>query len=491
MRSYLLNGKRGDPILGAILDELSRHVKELIEAASNALQTIEMEAGREIALAIDQFRDALQDVLDKTIKELDKTIQAALDRLALQVQLLEQHLIKELDKLAEDLQIIVDTLPFHSKQPLVARSSPACIVRPVDFSSTSTVRISVKGNNLNQAARFVLIDINDDPAFPRVNSDTGEVYPSFLPMQPTSDLELRVDIPVRYFFPFSSWDTPANLNHIRSRKCHFEIDWKEGIFGRKRTSKYRFDLAGLPSRPGDITILHDTSVPGDTRKFVGNWIYQSSARDGGNIDKVDVPYLETPHKECHVVRGTARIEVYSAIGEYSFSIVSDDADRVQYRVTTIYHRISGPFGADSGQIWFRVVFDESTPSTIQRASESVSLPWRDQIARSYPLQSWQVNFKACDGSHLEIIGSQLTRFILVDAKSTAFTIKAAEPEEVMLPGQIGAVKSGENSFVDPRVVSRKTTRPKRTGGWPWPAFVAGILIGAAGGLLGHRKKSDS
>jgi hypothetical protein len=189
MSTSFLGSKRGDPILGPILDELSRQVKELIEAASNALQTIEMEAGREIALAIDQFRDAMQDVLNSAIKDLDRAIQAALDQLVTQVQLLEQHLIKELDKLAEDLQIIVDTLPFQSKQPRVARSSPACVVRPTDLSSTSTVRISVKGNNLNQAARFVLIDINDDPGFPVINPDTGETYPYFLPMQASSDLE--------------------------------------------------------------------------------------------------------------------------------------------------------------------------------------------------------------------------------------------------------------------------------------------------------------
>lgn len=207
---------------------------------------------------------------------------------------------------------------------------------------------------------------------------------------------------------------------------------------------------------------------------------------------MDVAYLETPDKGCHVVRGTAQIEVYSAIGEYSYSIVSDDADRIQYRVTTIYHRISGPFGADSGQIWFRVVFNETTPSTTQTISESVSLPWRDQIARRYPLQTWQVNFKACDGSYLEIVRAQITRFIQVDASSTSMTIKAAEPEEVMLPGQIGTVRVSKIPFAPLKRGTGKDLLPKpNKGGRPWFAFLAGALIGTVMGVLGSPKREDS
>jgi len=106
------------------------------------------------------------------------------------------------------------------------------------------------------------------------------------------------------------------------------------------------------------------------------------------------------------VRNTSRLSSGPGLngGDWESTFVSDDADRVQYNVTTIHHGALG----NSGFVHFWISFTESyTQSVDQQHSDPVKLRWRDSedfSASELGLPGWKFVLDAFDGSHTELPG---------------------------------------------------------------------------------------
>lgn len=136
-----------DGFFGNLLDGLFNRVNSTIQKAIDEATTagieLEIDAGKEIDLAIQNVKNAYKDDLNYTIDKVGKAAQGAFNQLDSMVQQFEQQVGSEMNTLMVQAQQLVNSLPFSSKQPQLTSLQPRYLV--IDSLATSSL-VTVKGN---------------------------------------------------------------------------------------------------------------------------------------------------------------------------------------------------------------------------------------------------------------------------------------------------------------------------------------------------------
>lgn len=120
------------PIVSKLLDDMMDRVQTRLDAVINnaegALLEVEMEAGRQIALAIENTKNAYVEMLDKTVDKVDKAVADSLSRIDGMIQDFQSRNTEFLEEATKKVQQFINTLPFSNLMPQLTTFKPRNVV---------------------------------------------------------------------------------------------------------------------------------------------------------------------------------------------------------------------------------------------------------------------------------------------------------------------------------------------------------------------------
>jgi hypothetical protein len=259
-----------------------------------------------------------------TISKLDPLIRKQWESIKGLTNQIQSQTVTSLNEVTMQAQQIVDALPFRSHQPHLRSFSPSFIV---PSQHNYEVVVICKGN---------FEDIGDKDYRPSLQLG-GHVY-----VNGGTNQEPEFHIPIAEFMKSTSMEK-YKFGYV---KCIISFPWKDKyfhLFPKKSIDTYNLYIGMLPLQPGRIVLTQKITAPHTLQQtHVTNPTHrQSSCSDGGNNDKPDVPWVETADEGWTVVRGTSKFNQINAQGDWGVRFISDDANRVQYNLSTFHHGITG------------------------------------------------------------------------------------------------------------------------------------------------------
>lgn len=395
--------------LGVVLGNLMDQVQQAIITARNAGLTVEMEAGRQAALTIENARNAYADSLNLTMDRVDATTLQTINHLDTVVQSVSNNSFGNLNQLVTKLQQVANSLPFRPHEPQLSSFSPRYLA---PTSPAADVELTFSGNfEFAAKAGFE----------PTLVLSSKTYSPSSNTTQELKFLVKAGDL----FLPeaFTKRDTPS------STRGTLTLPWRSKRFGGlshpRVEDTYNVIFTALPASLGKITVAHTTkTMRPETKTYTSQEYYQSSASDRGNNDDIDHPYGIAPESGYRIVQSTSTISEVWGTGDRSHSFVSDSGGQVQYNVTTIHHK----FGT-SGQTKFKIAFDETRDVEHKdTTTQTVDLNWGDSRTFPYESGSWHLVFDAFDKHHFETDAPSTTNpYLKVADNGKSLVLTAVAP----------------------------------------------------------------
>lgn len=402
-----------DIALGIFLNNLLDNLNQILMNARNAGLMLEIEAGREINIAIQNAQNVFSKNLEDAISKLDDSGKLLVGKLTSLVNDLNAGIQSTMADVIARAQQISNSLPFRDHEPQLLRALPRFVVPSI---SNYEVPVVFQGN-FEFAAR------QDFLPYLLIN---GKKYPP----KDIGTQEITFRVSVDELFPAKAI--------LEKHLCNFTqatliVPWETsflGLFPKRHQNQYQVIIGALPQSPGQITVIHKTiNKKPYSKRFSAGGYHQASTRESGNKDDIDHPYSVRPEDGYTVVRNTSSLDVAASQGDWSKSFVSDDGNQVVYKVTTIHHG-----AGSSGSVDFAISFDQiqniDEPIT---TSEPVDLVWGDSKSFDYKPGSWTVLFNAFDGSHTEFLGAKKSKFLLIEEQTGGFTIATVDPKTLEFP----------------------------------------------------------
>lgn len=408
----------GSATLAFTLNHLMDQVQQAIEAARNAGLTIELEAGREAAIAIQNAQNAYASDLNLTMDRVDNTTRRTVDQLNTLVTDVSRNAFSNLNDVAGRVQQIVNSLPFRDHQPQLTRVSPRFVVPAIN---TYPAVIHLNGN----------FEAASEPGYaPKLQIGDKAYDTSY-----SSTQELQFAVPVSELFS-GALDSKFNFTTVTAtvpwKACSVKFIWCWST--KKEMNTYKLFLGALPASPGKLTLQwQSTHSQRNTKQIHTNEIYQTSASDGANHDHKDVPYQLRPEPGWHILQGSSRLDESpgSTEGDRSETFISDAGDVVEYHVTTIHHGIG-----TAGRVHFTIYATEYQDVSVADPINTTdySLKWGDSKAINQNGGTWTMLFDAFDGSHSEFTGAdQNNRFVQIRNSGGSYTVGTADPATLLWP----------------------------------------------------------
>lgn len=393
--------------LGILLNQLFDRIDQTIEAAKNAGLQLEMEAGAQVRLTIENARIAYADSLNLTMDLVDQTARNTFDQLSTLVGNVESKSNALLKQAAASAQQIANTLPLHNDRPQVTTLLPKYVVRMDD----TPIQFKFMGN-FEHAAR------------PTYHPDLKFGTHTFQASRITTQLLEFTAKPAEVFEGINL----QAITNVAYAQGILTIPWPATLM-RTHEAKFTVLVGALPSSPGTITLDYTTQrTERRTQSYTSPNMHLASTREAGNNDQIDHLFRAYPTPGWHVVRGSSSTKVTHQ-GTCRFpSFESDHDDVVVYKGSTIHKSIGS-----SGSMDVTISFTEyQDVSVTDHHSEKINLKWGDSKAFNHPLGSWKITFNAFDGSSHEFLGSDLTSsdYIKIENQGGGFVIKATKPKDL-------------------------------------------------------------
>jgi len=399
-----------DPIvLGAALTQLSDQLKQAIEAAKNAGLNLEIEAGREVAISIENFKNAYTSSLNLTMDKLDHMATKQFESLKSFTNQIKDQTVTSVNDITERTQQLIDALPFRSHQPHLRSFTPSYIV---PTTHNYDVTVVCKGN----------FEKAGSPDYKPTLKIGSHIYGGG-----GGNQSIEFHVPVSVFMA----EKGIEKNNFGYLICELSIPWNDKvfmIFPSKKIDKYNLYIGTLPKQPGQLTLVRtiNTIIRKDSVVTNNPAFRQSSCSDGGNNDKPDVPWAVSPTPGWTIVPGSSSIRVVDGQGDYGLRFVSDAGNKVQYNVSTFHHGITG---GPSGCLNFTITFRETVDDKQQIFStQAYNIDWGDSKTIDYAEGEWKMIYKAFDGSSNEFAGVDNTNpFIQIIKTGMTYKLITANP----------------------------------------------------------------
>jgi hypothetical protein len=394
-------------LLGGVVKELGDELSQAIDDAKNAGLNLEVEAGREISISLENFKNVYASSLNLTMNKLDTTVTSQLETIKSLIDNVKNAAITSLDDFTTKAQQIVNALPFRKHEPQLSSITPRNVVpSSVIYNIVITCNGNFEAAGLPGYAPTLTIGTTNYTA-------TG------------SNQSIQFSIPSSVI----SNAPGVTANTLGNVIGALQVPWKDsrflGIFYKKTVDKYNILIGTLPKEPGTITLINTITNPRHREQpFVSSEHYQTSAVDGQNNDHNDVPWPATPDDGWTVKRNTSNFITDWQTGVWSQTFKSDDGNVVQYNVTTI-HKAWGT----SGQVKFKIGFTEYIDDTYQTFdSTSIHLNWGDSKIIDGGPGTWKIVFKAFDGTTSEFTGEDNSNpYLTINKSGMSYVLATANP----------------------------------------------------------------
>lgn len=401
------------PLLGNILDGLlesvDRSIEEAINSARNAGLDLEIEAGRQIGIAIENAKNAYKDSLDHTIDQAGKAIQEQVEQLKSMVQDLQNKVTEELEKLESKTQQFILSLPFANKQTQLSRVQPRYAVIA---DGAPKVHFKFEGVFYYSASA----------GFEPTLSFGDQVY---APVSTTTQ-SLEFEIPTGSLI--SNEDDAMTKNSYASGIL--SAPWDNGwIWSNRVESTYKVYLGALPLSPGKIQVEYTAKkIVTVTKHFVSGtidaWADKHYPKKWVVIE--NTTYAEAGWQICSEARAVIHA---GAHGNHDNPIVS----RRERTFVISQVGLAAFDGKHMGRVSYHVEFDEAQEQThITKRVEEIKLKWGDSCIIE-PNEDEEVSkfiFDAfADGSHNEYAGPTLDNpYLKISAEHGKYRLSAEVPK---------------------------------------------------------------
>lgn len=353
--------------LGGLMDDVENTMNSIIQNAENATINVEIEAGRQLTIAIQNAKNAYQESLQMSVDKVETAIQDRLKQLDGMVQLFQAKNMELIKKMAQDVQLFINSLPFSKLNPQLKEASPKYVVLD---SNSPDLRVNFSGN----------FPFSADPKYPPTLTFNNKPFKKI----DSTTLNFIFEGPVDALFPKST-NAPTDKYAYSVGKLEIPWDntenlpWYKRLLGYTDTKTYEYDIleTALPLSPGRITAIYTSSQSGDPirKRYVSATIHEDAnhAYRKGKCGYSDVHRFSfNPDPEFKVILGTQALIVHpGAHGNHHEFIDGVSEMGVNARI-----EMDACSGKHMGIIDFHVEFDEIKPTTVEKIQQlPINLKW--------------------------------------------------------------------------------------------------------------------
>jgi hypothetical protein len=393
--------------VGAFFNNLMAKVREAEEKAIGGGIVLEIGAGGEVALAVQQAKAAYESSLNLTIAHLHADSQIQLNTLSSMVNQYTDKTYNQVSDLEDRLYGIVSILPGANNVPKLFRYSPTFTTGSLDVASPD-IEFTVYG-------LFVDAPVPGyEPAVRVAGRNFGAAAHS------TTFITFK--IPSSLLQPLS--------NKVNTQYVAIDIPYRTGfiIHGHHDTN-FTVPVSILPTRCGTIIFSITTPTPTTLRhEITSPEMFQNSAqddiKDGG--EHADMAIHRWPASAgWRIIPGTVHYKMNWHQGtegyerDWWFSRNISTLQEAVLCFSTEHHRIG-----TSGKIRFQIVFTEEKDSLANNVTTShMNFNWGDRKTFEVPSGStWKGSFVAFDGKTTEFNGPFKDKYINVQQNGTLVAI---------------------------------------------------------------------
>jgi hypothetical protein len=381
-----------DPLAGAALgvglNALGAKINEAIERAIGGGLLLEIQAGGQVAVLIQQAQAAYQSDLDLTYSRLSAAEQMTVNNIYSVADQFLTNAATQAKTIEARAQQISNSLPFSKTFPQLTQFGPSFVKQD----QRAPIRLSLVGN-------FVDVARGDNNAFAIVSGGK-------LPNSTKTTQELTFEIPIA---AIKTASTQITYNPIG-----IQIPYDKNTFlwfSHGEVANFSIPLAVLPTTFGTVKIDVTTTAPGtEQQTFTTGEMAQESGDDdikcGG--EHADLAVHSVPADPgWTIIPSTAHWIVTWSQGkqgvdeDWWLSSNCSTSTTACMCVSTEHHG-----RGTSGKVHFRIQYAAQRPvnrSTVASSSDLIS--WGTQKVYTIPTGgTWKGAFDRFDGKHIEFAG---------------------------------------------------------------------------------------
>jgi hypothetical protein len=361
-------------LLGGLWDQVNGTIQQAADDLKNAGLELEMEAGKEIGLAIENAKNAYKDSLDYTMDKVSKEANDFFNRLNGMVQKFQNQIDSDMADLKVEAQQIVNTLPFASKQPQLTSITPRYVVVD-DVAKVS--RVTFNGNFPWSAT------VGFEPTLSFADKQC------FLFNKTTQSFTFEVS---------NAAFAKENKEMYAFSTGKLVVPWDDGYFWSHKTQfEYQVGLGALPQIAGKVEVEYvdkgsDRATQGKSsppKFYDGNQWYP----EHWHTEHLDI--YPDPGWLIDVTK-TPNLIAQHVHGDHKQGIISVTPDKI-----TVEIGLYCKSGEDIGKVWVHVDFSQWQYQPFEhKRVETYEINWKDDELlkpQGHEVIS-QVTFKAYDGS---------------------------------------------------------------------------------------------
>lgn len=390
--------------LEGLFKDIEMTMQEIINNAENAVAQAEIEACREVTIAIENTKEAYKESLEFTIKEVNDAITNDLGQLFSMADQIAKKNMDKVSDLIKQAQQLVNSLPFSNKQPQLTSVRPRYIV---PTNSSNPILILFDGNF------FYSADKDCKPSFSVSNLS--------LPLVSSTTQRLMFSASNKNFPP------PLDLYSYNYLVGNLLIPWKSGwIITQPETSQYNVFLGILPLSPGKISLEYTEYVPVRSTQPYASAEQKAWCDNHYKQNWVVMTFPFYPDEGWHFDTNTLGLSISYAVGSHSERFTQVDKDQV-----VLEYGCSAKDGKHMGRINFVVNGMEYKDGTQpKKTSQALDLKWGERKVIGNPTL---ITFEPFDGSPIQqYAGPTLddTKYIQISSEGGQLAIKAVPPSYV-------------------------------------------------------------
>ncbi len=398
--------------VGAVLDHLMSKVKEAEEEAIAGGIVLEIGAGGEVALAIQQAKTAYTSSLDLTLSKANGEVQTGVNSLNSLVDQLAQHNYGHISDLEKQARIIIHDLPMTRHFPQVISINPHYIISK-QKADTPDIEFEIKGDFVD------LPTPGYDPSL-KLSGDSGKPFKA---VAKSSDF-IVFKLPASVFTPSDST--------VVTKFLTIDIPYtSDSWFHRQAHTEFVMPIVTLSKSVGQIVITSTSPQQGTVRQQVTSpEMSQNSAQDdikegGPHADltihrwSADAGWRIIPSSVTYKMNRSEGKQGYEK--DWWFGRNLSTLQEAVLTFNTEHHRIG-----TSGKIWFNIVLTEEK-DVVQNAPSTYSftMNWGDsKVIEVRAGATWKGSFTRFDGTTQEFSGPFDNKFIKVSQAGSVITLSA-------------------------------------------------------------------
>lgn len=427
--------------LGIGLTQFASKLSDLLSQAQAAGQILEVEAGGQIATAIDQARNAYSNELNLTIDKVSAKARETFNTLQSIMNDFEHHVYTDARDITRRANGVIHNLPFTKHFPQLFGWTPTYTTQAATTvqlrarnwnmpKNSMTTQTADRKTNLAvaQAAdneNIILALDGDFYDLPRKRFDATIEVNSF---KATNATKTNTDI--TFEIPKSALVSSSNA--VKYNYVKIEIPYRKSFllfFFKKQKAEFKVPIVTLPKNIGTLQITTTTHTPSVLRQsFSSSERVQRSDDDdiicGGEHADLAI-HCTPPDAGWRVVPSTVSYHMIRSEGQEGndwFFCGTDHSNLANACVSfSTRHKVFGT----SGKLWFNIIYTaEKDVVTDQPQTTTIDINWEGNKVFEVPNgATWTGKFTQFDGKVLTFGGPLNNTYLKVTQNINLITFQ--------------------------------------------------------------------